>query len=53
MKIKGTLMQIWKFHYMFVFMWKYYPENFALLILRILKLFTHEVCIFLKKQATF
>ena len=30
---KGTLMQIWKSPHMFVFIQKYYPENFALLIL--------------------
>ena len=47
--IKGTLMQIRKFHYMFGFLLKQYPENFAFLILRILELFSHEVCIFLKK----
>ena len=46
---KGTLLQIWKSPYMFVFIWKYYPKNFALLIPRILKLFTRGVCIFLKK----
>ena len=32
---------------------KQYPENFAFLNLRILELFTREVCIFLKKWATF
>ena len=41
-------MQIWKFHYMFGFKWKQYPENVAFSILRILELFTREVCIFLK-----
>ena len=46
---KGTLMQIWKSHYMFVFTKKQYPENFVFLILRILVLFTREVCKFLKK----
>ena len=40
-KINGTLMQIWKSHYMFAFMEKQYPENF--------ELFTIEVCLFLKK----
>ena len=29
---------------MFLFIWKYYPENFAFLILRIVKLYTHKVC---------
>ena len=43
-------MQIWKFLYMLGSEWKQYPENFAFLNLsRILKLFTREVCIFLKK----
>ena len=35
-------MQIWKSPYMFVFIQKQYPENFAFLILRILKLFARE-----------
>ena len=43
------LMQIWKFHYMFGFIYKQYPENFGSLILRTLELFTREVCMFLKK----
>ena len=47
--LKGTLMQIWISLYMFVFTWKQYSENFAFLILRILDLFTREVCKFLKK----
>ena len=47
--LKGTLMQIWKSPYMFVFKWKQYPENSALLIQRILELFVREVCKFLKK----
>ena len=29
---------------MFVFLQKYYPENFALSILRIIELFTRKVC---------
>ena len=49
MKIKGTLMQIEKSSYMFVFISKQYPENFAFLTLRILELFPREVCKFLKK----
>ena len=40
---KGTLMQIWKSPYMFVLIWKQYPENFAILILRSLELFACEV----------
>ena len=46
--LKGTLMQIWKFPYMFVLMWKQYPENFALLTSRIVELFTGGVCKILK-----
>ena len=42
-------MQIWKFHYMLGSMQKQYPENLAFLNLRIVGLFTHEVCIFVKK----
>ena len=42
-------MQIWKSPYMFVFMLKQNPENFAFLILRILELFAREVCKFPKK----
>ena len=48
MVLKGTLMQIWKPPYMFVFIWKQYPEKFAFLLLRILGLFAREVCKFLK-----
>ena len=48
-KLKGTLMQIWKFRYMFGFIQNQYPENFTFLILRILELLTREVCLFLKK----
>ena len=47
--LKDALMQIWKSPNMFVFLWKQYPENFAFLILRILKLFTREVYKFPKK----
>ena len=36
-------MQIWKSTYMFVFVWKKYPENFTFLILGILKLYTRKV----------
>ena len=51
--IKGTLKHIWKSPTVFVFIWKQYPENFAFLILRILKLFAREVCKSLKKYANF
>ena len=47
--VKGTLMQIWKFHYMIGFILKQYPENFALLMLEIIEFITREICIFLKK----
>ena len=46
---KGSLIQIWKSPYMFVFIWKQYSENFSFVILRIMCLFTCEVCKFLKK----
>ena len=42
-------MQIRESQYMFVFIEKQYPEDFAFLILKILELFTREVCEFLKK----
>ena len=42
--VKGTLMQIWKSPYMFVLIQKKYPENLALLVLRILELYTRKVC---------
>ena len=35
--------------YVLAFIWKQYPENFAFLILRIIELFTHEDCKFLKE----
>ena len=37
-------MQIWKFPYMFVLIWKYYPENFVFLILGIFELYNRKVC---------
>ena len=46
--VKGTLMQIWKSPDMFVHI-KTIPWYFRFLILKILKLFVREVCIFLKK----
>ena len=42
-------MQIWKSRYLFAFIQKQYAENLTFLILRILELFTREVCDFLKK----
>ena len=38
-----------KISYMFGYIQKQYPENFAFLLLRILELFTREVCKFIKK----
>ena len=49
--LKGTLMQIWKSPCMLVFIWKQYSENFVFLIVRILELFTREVCKFLNPKA--
>ena len=43
-------MQIWKSHYMFVFIEKTCPENFAYLILKIFDLLTREVFIFHKNN---
>ena len=48
---KGTLMEIWKSLYMFAFIEKKYSENPTFLILRILELFTLEVCKILKTYA--
>ena len=47
--LKGTIMQIWKSPYMFVFRQKQYLESVVFLILRTVKLFTRKVCKFLKK----
>ena len=33
-----------KIPYMLVFIWKHYPEDFVILILRILELFPREIC---------
>ena len=42
-KENSTLIQIWKSSYMFVFIYKWYLENSAFSILRILKLFVRKV----------
>ena len=42
--VKGTLMPIWKSLHMFVFLGKWYPENFAFWILRIIELLTRIIC---------
>ena len=46
-------MQIWKSPYIFVFILKQHPENFASLILTILELSNCEVWKFRKKYANF
>ena len=38
---------------MFEFIYKQYPENFVFLVLRILELFTSDICIFFLNWATF
>ena len=50
--IKDTLMQVWKSLYMFMFIWKQYPENFPFLILRILYI-TVKFVNFLKSRLIF
>ena len=37
---------------MFLFMYKYYPGNFAFLTLRILELYTRKVCVMLVYKHT-
>ena len=37
-------MQIWKSPYMFVFIYKWYSENFAFKILRVFELRKRKVC---------
>ena len=46
-------MQIWKSPYIFVFIKKQYPENFAFLILRIVGFFARAVFKFPKKLTNF
>ena len=46
-------MHISKLPYVFVFIQKQYPESYAFLFPRTLKLFAREVCKFLKMQANF
>ena len=53
MIIKGTLMQISKSPYMFVLIYKQYPENFTFLILRIFELFTVKFVNFFKSRLLF
>ena len=47
--LEGTIIQVGKSLYMFEFIQKQYPENFAYLIRTILELFASEVCKFLRK----
>ena len=42
--LKGTLMQIWKSAYIFVFIWKWYVENFTLKHLLLSEICALEVC---------
>ena len=49
---KGTLMQIWKFSYMFVFIQKEHTENFEFLILTILH-WSLKFVFFLKSKPLF
>ena len=44
LSIKGTLMQIWISANMFVFIWKYYVEDFTLKLLLLFNICTHEIC---------
>ena len=46
-------MQISKLWYIFGFIKKHYPENYASSFLKIFELFAREVSILLKKQGTF
>ena len=48
--VKGTLMQIWKFPFMFESIYRSYLENLAFLILINLELFTRKVFVFSKKS---
>ena len=51
--VKGTLVQIWKSPYIFVFIKKQYRENFAFLLLRILELFAVKFINLLKSRLIF
>ena len=51
--IQGTLMQIWKSHYMLVIVQKEYHGNFAFLILRIFDLLPLKFENFLKIRRIF
>ena len=42
--LKGTLLQIWKSPYIFVFTSKQYPKSFLFLVRRIIELFARKVC---------
>ena len=51
--VKGTLMQIWKFHFILEFIQKQCPENFASLNLRTLSYFPVKFLFFLKSRLIF
>ena len=42
--LKGTLMQIWKFANIFVFMWKWYVEDFQLKHFLLFEICAREIC---------
>ena len=43
-KIKGTLMQIWKYANIFAFIWKQIVEDFTLKQLLLFEMCAHEMC---------
>ena len=43
-QLKVPISEIWVSPYRPVFIWKYYPENFAFLTIGILELYTRKVC---------
>ena len=42
--IQGTLMQIWKSANIFVFVWKYYAEDFTLKHFLLFEICAREIC---------
>ena len=52
-RVIGTLIQIWKFHYMIAFIQKKDLKNFAFLIPEIIELLSRKICIFLNKWTNF
>ena len=43
-RVKGTLMQIWKSGNVFVFMWKYYVEDFTSKHLLLFEICAPKIC---------